>query len=130
MDKQGIEDPILIAGIKLLERTGARGFQIRYSDDEEPVVWIAVAEYSIGPSNKPVAKNGRKVFETASGMNPIAAVMRLCDQVIDGSECNHCHKPAGVTEEWRGAMPLSELVCWYRYDPETQLFRRSCEGDT
>jgi hypothetical protein len=126
------DDPRLAAGAKFIGRTGATSFQIRYSDDEQPVVWMAVAEYHLGPSGRPVAKNkpGRQAFEAAAAMNPVEAVMRLCDQLADGGECQHCHRPTGVTDEWRGDMPLADVVCWYRYDPETQAFRRGCEGDT
>lgn len=126
------EDPRLIAGAKLIERTGALSFQIRYSDDEQPVVWMAVAEYHMGPSGRPVAKNkpGRQVFEAAAAMDPVRAVLRLCDQLVDGGVCAHCNRPTGVTEDWRTDMPLANVVCWYVFDPETESFRRSCKGDT
>ena len=121
----------MVAGIKLLERTGIREFQIRYSDDEQPVVWFCVVKWFLGPSGRPVAKNkmGRTVYETASALNPVDAVLRLCDQVIDGGYCDHCKRPSGVTDHWQSDMPLAKEVCWYVYDPETQIYRRSCEGD-
>jgi hypothetical protein len=121
-------DPRFIAAVKLLERTGIRSFQIRYSDDEQPTVWLAVGEWSIR-DNRPVANGGRQTFEAAAALSPAGAVLRLCDQTLDGGTCTHCQRPTGVTDEWRGDMPLDELVCWYRYDPETQTFRRGCEGD-
>jgi len=128
----GPEDPRFVAAAKLIERTGARSFQIRYSDDEEPTVWMAVAEYHVGPSGKPVAKNkpGRKTFEAAGGMTPLAAVLRLLDELLDGGECQWCHRPTGVTDDWQADMPLADVVCWYQFDPETESFRRACEGDT
>lgn len=129
MDKEDIEDPRLTAGIMLLGNSGSRSFQLRFSDDEDPVVWIAVAEYFLNDSGRPVAKGGKQTFETAAGMTPVKAVLRLCDQVMDGGLCLHCHKPTGVTDEWRGDMPLGEVICWYRYDPETEKFRRGCAGD-
>lgn len=110
------DDPLFLAGVKLVERTGARTFEIRYSDDNEPVVWMAVAEYDNG-------------WDAGAGQSPIQALMRLLDQLMDGGICKHCGRPSGVTEEWRGSMPLAEVICWYRYDPETKSFRRGCEGD-
>jgi hypothetical protein len=128
--KDPTKDPRLIAGVEMLKRTGARSFQIRYSDDEQPVVWMAVAEYSLGPNGRPVARGGRQTFEAAGAMDPINAVLRLLDHVVDGGYCTHCDRPTGVTDHWESSMPLADAVCWYQYDPETQRFRRGCEGDT
>lgn len=123
------DDPRLPAAADLVRRSGARSLQIRYSDDEQPVVWLAVAEYGVDPAGRPLARGGRRTFEAAGGMTPRDAMMRLLDAVVDGAECAHCHRPTGVTDEWRGDMPLAEVLCWYRFDPETQTFRRGCEGD-
>lgn len=114
--------------MSLIERTGARSFQVRYSDEEEPVVWMAVGEWSLGRDGRPVAKGGKQAFEVGAAMNPLQAVLRLLDQMIDGGECNHCHRPTGVTDDWQHEMPLSDVVCWYVYDPEMEVYRRSCEG--
>lgn len=122
-------DPRMPAAIKLLRRTGAQEFQLRYSDDEEPVIWMAAAKWSIGGDGKPKAKGGRPAWESAGAMDPVGAVLRLCDQVMDGGQCAHCKRPTGVTDMWRATMPLADVICWYVYDPETQTFRRSCEGD-
>ena len=124
------QDPRFVAAIDLLRRTGLRTFQIRYQDDEQPTVWLAVGEWSRGPDGRPVAKGGAQVFEAAGATNPVQAVMRLCDQVVDGGTCAHCRRPAGVTDDWRSDMPLATVVCWQVYDPELKRFRRSCEGET
>jgi hypothetical protein len=123
------DDPRMIAGIKLLERTGVRSFQLRYSDDEDPVVWMAVGEWSMGANGRPIANGGITVHEAAASINPVQAVLRLCDQVMDGGHCNHCHRTTGVTDHWTSDMPLADVVCWYVYDPETETFRRSCEAE-
>jgi hypothetical protein len=109
------DDPRFIAATELIGRTGAIQFQIRYSDDPPPVVWIAVAEYK------------GNHFETAAAMDPSRAVFRLCDQLIDGGTCTHCERPTGFSEDvdW---MPLDEHICWYQWDPELATFRRGCEG--
>src|SRR5437660_3643913 len=120
------EDPRFVAAVKLVGRTGACSFQIRYSDDEQPVVWMAVAEYYIGPSGKPTKEYGKHTYEVGAGMDPLTAVLRLLDNLVDGGICAHCNKPTGVTDHWQRPMPLSKQVCWYIYDPELQEYRRSC----
>jgi hypothetical protein len=118
MDKSiSPEDPRFLATIDLIRRTGAESFQIRYHDDEEPLVWIAIAEFEGN-------------WEAAASLNPVTAVWRLAETLIDGGICRHCTRPAGVTDDWTGRMPLDELICWYRYDPELKKYRRSCEGNT
>ena len=76
-----VVDDIFLAGVDLIGRTGATGFQIRYSDDEEPTVWVAVA-------------NHRGTHSVAAALHPGRAVMRLCEELIDGGECTHCHRVA------------------------------------
>jgi hypothetical protein len=110
-----LEDPRLVAAVQMIQRTGARSFQIRYSDDEQPVVWMAVAEYGDG------------AWDAAAAREPLRAVLRLCETLIDGGTCKHCGRPTGFTEEYAGDMPLDGVVCWYRYDPELAMFRRGCE---
>lgn len=116
------KDPRFVAAIKMLERTGITSFGIRYQDDEEPVVWVAVVEYS--KERTPQTGDGA---EAAGGMTPLMAVMRLLEQVMDGGRCAHCKRITAVETDWRNDMPLEDVVCWYRYDPETQGFRRGCE---
>ena len=115
-DPTGVEDPRFAAAVTLIGRTGAENFQIRYQDDEQPVIWMAVGVWHDGA-------------EVGAGMTPLQAAMRLLDQVIDGGLCIHCQRPTGVTDDWKGEMPLSDMLCWYRYDPEMQEFRRGCSGD-
>lgn len=114
------KDPRLIAVVKFIGKTGAKNFQIRYSDDPEPLVWVADAEWP----------HGRL---TGSGLTPGEAAMALAQRASDpfrGGRCAHCGRPAGVTDEWEDDQPLAELICWFVYDPETVAFRRSCEGET
>jgi hypothetical protein len=117
------QDPRFFAAIRLLERTGMQTFGIRYQDDEKPVVWVAVATWD--KKRTPDLEGA----EAAGAMTPLEAVMRLCEVVIDGGQCTHCKRAAAVESDWIGNMPLENAVCWYRYDPELQEFRRGCEGD-
>lgn len=110
------EDPRFVAAVDLIGRTGASEFQIRYSDDESPTVWFAVAKYGLKA-------------ECDAALDPGMAVMRLAERLIDGGQCTHCHKPTGLDPDSIDCMPLNELICWYQFDPELEKFRRGCEGD-
>jgi hypothetical protein len=110
------DDKRLPAAVDLLGRTGAAEFQVRYCDEDGPVIWLAAARWG-------------KHWEAAGAMTPLLAVFRLCDEVIDGGQCQHCHRPTGFAPDL-DTMPLDAIVCWYQYDPERSTFRRGCEGDT
>lgn len=123
-----LEDPRFLGGIQLLERTGARSFQIRYQDDEKPTVWLAIAQYGVDPKTRiPLPKGGIITYNVAASLSPLGAVMRLCDESVTGGVCTHCNRPAGFDENF-GQMPLEEHICWYQWDPETKKFRRGCQG--
>lgn len=114
--KEITEDPKFSASLELLRRTGASSFQVRYSDDEDPVVWIAVAGF------------GEGVWESGCGPNPLLAMQRLLAQLIDGGVCRHCRRPAGFEPSDITKMPFDGSICWYQWDPELKKYRRSCEG--
>jgi hypothetical protein len=116
----------LAACVALIGATGAQEFQLRYSDDEQPVVWIAVARHRIRGGRPVGGKRGREVWESAAAMDPLNAAFRLCETLVDGGQCQHCSKPTGVTLDF-GAVPMRDTVCWYQYDPELEVFRRGCE---
>jgi hypothetical protein len=129
------EDPRFLAAIKMLERTGMREFRIGHTpeDDGEPVVWYATAMWMIDrQTGKPVARYGHKSHEAAAAMQPVAALFRLCDQVVTDGRCAHCGQPT-IFDENPSDSPLDALLnamgCVYAYDPELQVFRRGCEGD-
>lgn len=109
-------DPKIGAAIAMLRRTGAVQVQIRFSDDEQPVVWVGIAIYPDGH------------WESGSGANPATALVRCCERVVDGGTCQHCGRPTGFDDDPAGAGPLDAVLCWYRWDPELATFRRTCEG--
>lgn len=117
--------PETIAAIDLIGHTGASDFQIRYSDDEEPVVWMAVATYE-----KPSAfsKTTSKSHQVDASLDPEDAIFRLAERLIDGGVCQHCGRPTALLRFEDADMP--PVVCAYQYDPELKKYRRSCEGDT
>jgi hypothetical protein len=104
----------LLASMDLICRTGAAESQLRYSDDEQPCVWLAVAKY----------RDGR--WETAAGHEPVEAALRLAELLVDGGQCTHCKRPTAL-EAGDAATFLDKALCWYIYDPELKTFRRSCE---
>lgn len=112
--------PLMTASIDMIHRLGSTSWQLRYQDDEEPVIWMAAAGFQ---------RDGKEVFEVDAGLSPERATFRLLERLADGGQCQHCQRPTGVTEDFEGNMPADELVCWYRYDPELKTFRRGCEGD-
>lgn len=113
-----VDEPRLHASIDLIRRTGANAIDIRYQDDQEPVVWMVVALY---PSGK---------AEVDAAFDPVRAALRLCERLADGGQCTHCKRPTGLEPDSIETMPMNELICWYQYDPELKKFRRGCEGDT
>lgn len=102
------------AAVGLIGRTGAENFQLRYQDDEEPTVWVAVATY-------------KKGAEAAASLDPVRAILRLAEELVDGGMCAHCKKPSGLDADSLEAMPMDDVICWYQYDPELKTFRRGCE---
>jgi hypothetical protein len=115
----GGDDARMVAAVDMLGRTGAAEIQVRYADDDKPVVWIAAARW-----DRPEGSH----WECAAAMHPLNAVFRLCDQVIDGGQCKACGRPTGFSPDL-DPLPLDELVCWYQYDPELKTFRAGCAGD-
>lgn len=109
--------PRFTAAIDLLRRTGAQFTQIRYHDDQEPIVWFVVASYSDGRS------------EVDAAFDPERAILRLCERVIDGGVCVHCERPTVFHADHTdtlGAM-MDRVTCAYQWDPELATFRRGCE---
>ena len=116
-------DPKYMAAIKMLGRTGMQSYRIAHSDevDEgEPVIWHATGMYAGG------------AFEVAAGRDPVQATLRLCDILIDGGECLHCHRMTIFDHEnTADQLQMSgDVYCVYAWDPELKTFRRDCEGET
>jgi hypothetical protein len=120
LDELPNDNPRLRAAAELVGRTGAKQLQIRRCEEEQPTVWLAVACYGeiVG------------VWQVGAGNEPLVAVLDLCNKLLDGGKCTHCHRPTGLSDdfgEW-GQMPMEDRFCWYKWDPELATFRRSCEG--
>lgn len=111
------EQEKLTAAVALIGRTGAAHFQLRYSDDEKPVVWMAVAVYR------------EDLAEVDASLDPVRAVLRLAERLVDGGQCVHCKRPTGLDPDSLDTMPLNDTICWWQWDPELKVFRRGCEGD-
>lgn len=112
-----LEDPRVVAAVAMLGRTGAGEFQIRYCDEEQPVVWIAAAHW---PTHRK--------WEAAGATTPAAAVFRLCEQVIDGGKCQHCGRVTIFAADSNTNL-IDQVGCVYAWDPELLTYRRGCEGN-
>jgi hypothetical protein len=126
------DDPRMHAGIDMLRRTGLRSFQLRYSDDEQPVIWLAVGEWGVDESGRPVKSGGETRHDTASALHPVDAVLRLLEHTLDGGECAHCNRPTGVFPELVPPKPpqiLEAAVCWYVFDAKSERFVSGCKWE-
>lgn len=121
-------DPRYTAAIDLVRRNGARGIQLRYDDEQNPIVWVAVAEFSVIDGK--ITGHGKiNAHQAGGGLDPLSAIFALCRACLDRRGlCVHCQRNT-MFDETFDPQPLSEFYCWYQWDPELKTFRRSCEGD-
>jgi hypothetical protein len=119
---KAVTDPRMLAGVDMIGRTGATDIRIGFSDpdDGDPVIWYVVATWE---------RVGKKISEAAAALDPLNALMRLCEVVIDGGHCTHCGKMTSFVLDTDTAL-LDMFSCVYSWDPELGTFRRQCEGDT
>ena len=108
------DDPRLPAAVNFIGRTGAASVQIRYCEEEQPVLWMTVATY----------RGGR--HEVDAALDPVRSTLRLCERLADGGQCRHCKRPSGFDPDSLDSLPLDKLVCWYQFDPGTRKFVRGC----
>ena len=114
----GEQSAQILALVELVGRTGAEEWTLRYCDEEAPIAWIACARHG-------------EHWSIAGAEQPVRAMVRLAEALMDGGTCRHCGKCTGVDLDHRvdPLMAMSgDLICWYRWDPEVRSFRRSCEG--
>lgn len=111
----------ILAATEFIRRTGAAQVQMRYSDDEYPVIWLAIAVYN--------GENPTKIVgvEVDASTSQTRAILRLCERLADGGQCLHCKKPMGLEPDMLWRMPFDDKICWWQYDPELKTFRRGCE---
>lgn len=111
----------LQATVDLLNRTGLQKLVIGWHEEHEgPPVYFALGMWT-GNRN-----------EVAAALDPLQATMRLCERVIDGGQCRHCHESTIFYADDDHPDPgvvLETMGCVYAYDPELKTFRRGCEGE-
>jgi hypothetical protein len=116
-------DHKFLSGIDLLRRTGMSNFRIGFTDEEDgpPVIWHATAAY--------VLRLETTKYEVAAALDPVEAVMRLCEKIVDGGLCTHCNQNTifYYEEPVNPGIFLEKLGCVYAWDPELKIFRRGCE---
>lgn len=103
------------AGIALLTRTGADEVFVRLSADQKPTAWVVSARWG-------------EHWESTAGNTAEQAMVRMLQDTVDGGLCSHCRKVTGIARDFRDDL-TDDHVCWYQFDPELKLFRRSCEGE-
>lgn len=126
--EEAMQDPRFVGAIDLVRRNGARDVQIRYDDEQNPIVWVVVAGFSI-IDGKPSARGKVNAHQAGGGLNPLTAIFALCRACLDRKGvCNHCGRNTMFDEHFE-PQPLEEFYCWYQWDPEVKTFRRGCEND-
>lgn len=116
---------MLTAGIEMIGRSGADEFQIRYHDDEEPTLWMAAASWK---------RPGGTYWDSAGGMTPRSAVLRLVGIVFENALCIRCQRKMTFSPQKREDILPKDLetrvksdTCYTGWDPETKKFLRDCE---
>lgn len=117
--------PRALAAIEVIRRTGAESVQIRYSDDEQPVVWLCVVTWRVNREGLPTRHGAGRAHEAAAALMPEDAIYRLAQRIVDGGTCAHCGKPAAFNADVADE-PLSEVLCWWTWDPETDRYVQAC----
>lgn len=119
-----LDDPRFLAALEFIQHTGASQLQIRYSDDEQPVIWMVVALYDgQNPGNT-------KGVDVDAATGPLRAALRLCERLADGGQCVHCSRPSGFDPDSLDTLPMNEFICWYQFDPGARKFIRGCTDAT
>jgi hypothetical protein len=123
-----INDPRYTAAIDLIRRTGARDIQIRYDDEQRPIVWVTTAGFTI--HNGTHSTRGKiNAYQAGCGLDPLSAIFGLCHACFDRKgQCTHCGRNTMFDETFED-QPLADFYCWYQWDPELKIFRRGCEGE-
>lgn len=122
-----LKDPRYIAAIDLVRRNGAREIQLRYDDEQKPIVWVAVAGFSI-INGRPSDRGKINAHQAGGGLDPLTAIFALCHACLDRrGVCVHCSRNTMFDETFE-PQPLEDFYCWYQWDPEMKTFRRGCEG--
>lgn len=126
--QDAVKDPRYIPAIELLRRNGAKEVQLRYDEEQQPLVWVAVAGFSL-INGKPAGRGKLNAWQAGGGLDPLSSLFALCRACLDRKGwCTHCHRNT-MFEETIESQPLEDFYCWYQWDPENRTFRRGCEGD-
>jgi hypothetical protein len=110
------------AAVKMFQNVGGASFEIRYSEpdhpgDMSPLVWIAIVNMHPAFQAPP---------QVAAGLSPYLAAYRLLQHLVNGGTCAHCGLTTAIDDAHDRPHPRE--MCWQIFDPELEVFRRSCEG--
>lgn len=122
-------DPRFIAALDLIRRSGALSVQVRYSDDEQPVVWMVVAEHKVDRRGLPTSGKAEPSSDhhtVGAGLNPVRAALMCAERLIDGRQCAHCLRPSALDTEEDGLnIPFA---CMVRYNATVEAYEQGCAG--
>jgi hypothetical protein len=120
-----------VPALDLLKRTGVRQVQVRYSDDEDPVIWMVAACWYADKHGMPVATKRESegtMWKTAAGFAPSQALFSLLDALVgehSGGACTHCRRLTGFDPRLHPRAQLEDEKCWWTFNGEE--FVRGCK---
>lgn len=117
---EGITD-LALACIDMIGHTGAADTDIRYQDDQQPVVWMAVAHWKSTETGD--------IYQVGAGFNVERALVKLLKETVDGGQCTHCGRPTGFDPDRPLYTDMGDggLICWYFYNPQTRKIQGGCQ---
>jgi hypothetical protein len=124
------QDPRFFPALDLLKRTGVRQVQIRYHDDEDPVIWMVAACWYADEHRMPVATKEESegtMWKVAAGFDPSQALFSLLDGVIgehSGGVCTYCMRPSAFDPSDPPRPRLVDNFCWLTFNGSE--FERGC----
>ena len=104
----------MAAAVEFIRRAGAREIQFRCAADEQPVVWLVVADFGDG------------MYEVEAALQPDLAALRLCERIAASGACVHCGRPTGLTPFAEQTTAADRRFCRYRYDTSSNTFVAGC----
>lgn len=125
------EDPRFTGMFKLLKKVAVESVTIRYSEPDEeegeaPTVWLAIAEFG-NRARRRTLPGQPTPFDAAAGSSPQVAMIRLCEQLLDGGQCSHCGRPTSFVS--MGEAPVDGgIVCWVAWDAKKEEYVQDCGG--
>lgn len=101
-----VDQDAVVAIAELVGRSGGRGFEIGYVNDDPPHLWYAQAKY-----------RGERIIAEGKD-DPAEAADALARKILDGGQCAHCRRTVRLSDG-RG-----DVCRWTRMGA---TWKRGCE---